>query len=279
MSDHPITRTEADSVIEQTLLGVEPVELELNSVYAVRTPDGFKLIDLQNEEILKRAGWDRNLEQSHYTFQKVDSFVRYCSDLFAGGYEKAGALCIAHEGMRRVRMIFDSKPSKWAKVIADLQLVESEEAHRWRAASGQYMKQLDFAEFCEQNLQTFITPPSANVLEIAETLQAKKTVDFQNATRLTNGAIKLKRDEQIVAVAGETGEILVPDKVTIATPLFKFGPTYERQARLRYRIKDDAVVLSFLLVEPEQAIEHAFGAVVTQIEEALEMPLFFGSLS
>lgn len=278
MPEHT-TRTEADSVIEQTLLGVEPVELEVGSVYAVRTPDGFKLIDLQTEEHLKRDGQVRNLAQAHYTFQKVDSFVRYCRDAFSGGYTKENALCIAHEGMRRVRMIFDSLPSEWGKVIADLQLIESEEAGRWRKADGVYMKQLDFAEFCEQNLQTFVAPASATVLEIAETFQAKKTVDFQNATRLTNGAIKLKRDEQIVATAGEQADVLVPDKVTLAMPLFKFGPTYQRQARLRYRIKDDAVVLSFLQVEPEQAIEHAFAAVVAEIEEALEMPLFYGSLS
>jgi hypothetical protein len=42
------------------------------------------------------------------------------------------------------------------------------------------MAQQDFAEFCELNLLTFSSPDPATILEIAQTFQAKSTVDFSS---------------------------------------------------------------------------------------------------
>jgi uncharacterized protein YfdQ (DUF2303 family) len=282
------TRTEADAVIEQTLLGMKPTKLYPDVIYAIRTPNGYATIDLTKEEVLKAAGFPRNRAKSSYAFHSVQSFMSYVRSVFDNDPEgldddayrprRSRALCIADEAQGIVRLIFDAQPNEWGTVYADLKLVFSSEAKRWVEASGTYMAQQDFAEFCELNLETFSSPEAATILEIAQTFQAKSTVDFSSAVRLSSGAIKLKREEQINATAGERADISIPEVLTVAMPLFKYGKTYAVKARLRFRIVDAAVRLSVLLVDPEMAIEHAFKEVVDEVSNLLAMPVFYGKV-
>lgn len=287
MTDQNKLRSEADAVIEQTLLGVEPVELCPDNIYAVRTPDGFKTIDLTKEEVLKAAGWPRSCPRSSFAFHSIESFTSYVQGVFAmpgpddahpSPYSVDNALCIADEDALTIRLIFDAQPKDWGTVYADLKLQHSPEAHRWLVSSGKYLAQQDFAEFCEINLESFSSPDAATILEIAQTFQAKSTVDFSSAVRLSSGAIKLKREEQTTATAGERAEIAIPEVLTLALPLFKYGKAYAVKARLRYRVVESAVKLSVLLVDPEMAFEHAFKEVVSDVQERLNMPVFYGKV-
>ena len=287
----PTIRTESDAVIEQTMLGMEPKALCPDVIYAIRTTNGYQTIDLTKEEVLKAAGYPRSSPKSSYTFHNIESFTLYTKgvfDAFKVELENLDnvdylacrdrAICIADEARGLIRLIFDAGPNEWGSVYADLQLVNSPEAQRWLAASGKYMAQQDFAEFCELNLESFSSPDAATILEIAQTFQAKSTVDFTSAVRLSSGAIKLKREEQINATAGERADISIPEKLTVALPLFKYGKAYAVKARLRYRIVESAVMLSVLLVDPEMAIEHAFKEVMDEVSNLLEMPVFYGKV-
>ena len=278
----PTIRTEADAVIEQTLLGMEPTALLPDVIYAIRTPNGYQTIDLTKEEVLKAAGYPRSSPKSSYAFHDIESFTLYTKGVFDACKDDLAyrdrAICIADEARGLIRLIFDAGPNEWGSVYADLQLVNSPEAQRWLAASGKYIAQQDFAEFCELNLDTFSSPDAATILEIAQTFQAKSTVDFSSAVRLSSGAIKLKRDEKIEATAGERADISIPEELTVALPLFKYGKSYAVRARLRYRIVDSTVKLSVLLVDPEMAIEHAFKEVMDEVSKELEMPVFYGKV-
>ena len=284
--DLPTTRTEADAVIEQTLLGVPPVELMPGRIYGFRTKDGFKTIPLNLPDVLQEAGRPRLNPKSSYCFYTVESFTAYVNQLFDSEDDgmrdykpkRNHALCIADEAAQTIRLIFDAQPNQWGTVYADLLLEKSVEAQRWIGASGKYIAQQDFAEFCELNLDTFSSPAAATILEIAQTFQAKSTVDFSSAVRLSSGAIKLKREEQINATAGERADISIPEELTVALPLFKYGKAYAVKARLRYRIVDSAVKLSVLLVDPEMAIEHAFKEVMDEVSDLLETPVFYGKV-
>ena len=284
--DLPTIRTEADAVIEQTLLGVPPVELKPGHVYAVRTREGFKTIDLNQLDVLRAAGCKRLNPQSSYCFYTVESFAAYVNKVFDANDDgedaymprRNHALCIADEGARTIRLIFDAQPNQWGTVYADLKLLGSSEAKRWLDASGKYLPQQDFAEFCELNLESFSSPDAATILEIAQTFQARTTVDFSSATRLSSGAIKLKREETINATAGERADISIPEDLTVALPLFRYCKSYAVKARLRYRIVDSAVNLSVLLLDPEMAIEHAFKEVIDEVSKRLAMNVFYGKV-
>lgn len=191
------TRTEADAVHQQTLLGIEPVELLPGRIYGIRTIDGFRTIDLTKPEALNAAGLNRRQPVSRYAFHNIQSFVKYVDDIFtANGNDDDGAykphpnhaLCIADEEALTIRLIFDARPNEWADVYADLKLQISPEAQRWKASSGKYVAQQDFAEFCERNLESFVTPSAATMLEIAQTFQAKTTVDSGFGAKYSNPA-------------------------------------------------------------------------------------------
>jgi hypothetical protein len=289
----PVT-TEADSVHQQTLLGMEPVALEPCNIYAVRTITGYETIDLTKEEVLRNAGYNRERPVARYAFYTVDSFVTYANGIFARRDEdgtpaknvKSGlfqplrvhAMCMADETVFTIRLIFDAQPNQWGDIVADLVLHKSAEAERWERVSGKYLIQKDFAEFCELNLQSFSSPAAATILEIAQTFQAKTTVDFASAVRLSNGAFKLKREEKVEATAGERADLIIPEELRLALPLFKYGKTYEVRGRLRYRIMEGSVRLSVLLVDPEMAFEHAFREVVDECQNRLQMQLYWGRI-
>jgi hypothetical protein len=290
----PNVRTEADAVIEQTLLGVEPVELLPGHFYAVRTNNGHEVIDLTLPHRLKNAGLQRLSPESSFTFHDLPGFTSYVNGVFNGPEgrnndtqgsdndvywpQRNRALCMADEGNRTIRLLFDAQPNEWGTVYADFKLSLSTEAIRWLEVSGKYMVQQDFAEFCELNLDAFQSPDAATILEIAQTFQAKSTVEFSSAVRLANGSIKLKRDESIEATAGERANISIPEDLTVALPLFKYGRIYSVKARLRYRLQDGAVKLSILLVDPEMALEHAFKEVMDEVSQLLGMPVFYGKV-
>jgi uncharacterized protein YfdQ (DUF2303 family) len=277
--DAPSIRTEADAVHQQTLLGVEPVLLDPGKLYAIRTCDGFKTIDLTTESVLQAAGELRSRPRSNYAFHKIESFVAYVKNVSTKEPDRRGeVLCIADESIKTIRVIFDALDYQWGDVYTDLKLQASPEWQRWCSNSGRYMSQQDFAEFCELNLESFATPSAATILEIAQTFQAKKTVDFASAVRLSSGAIKLKHEEKIEASAGERADITIPEELRLALPIFKYDKPYEVRARLRYRIVEGSVRLSVLLIDPEMALEHTFQAVVDQVAEQLEMPVFYGKV-
>jgi len=275
-------RTEADSIAEQALLGVEPVALNLGQHYAIRTPEGFKLVDLTTEAALKAAGLERLHPKSGYTFHNLGSFADYANSLFddvnpSESFGREHALCLADESQKTIKLLFDSGPYAWNSISTSLQLSFSPEMQRWTADNGRYMVQQDFAEFCELNLASFHSPDAATILEIAQTFQAKTTIDFSSAFRLASGAIKLKHEEQINVTAGERAGIIIPEALTIAIPIFKYGKAYSVKARLRYRTVESSVKLSVLLVDPEMAIEHAFNEVVAEAADLLKMPVHHGS--
>lgn len=294
MSDPYLFRSEADAVHKQALLGVEPVELIPGRIYAIRTSAGFQTIDLTTEQVLQAVGWERERAVSRYSFHDIKSFTDYVNGIFArrtaegkpaqdgddGAYRplRNHALCIADEAALTIRLIFDAQPNEWGDVHADLKLQIAPEAQRWVSSSGKYMTQQDFAEFCELNLESFSSPAAATILEIAQTFQAKTTVDFGSAVRLSNGAIKLKREEKVEATAGERADITIPEELRLALPIFKYDKTYEVRARLRYRVRDSAVHLSVLLIDPEMAFEHAFREVANQVSTQLDMPVFWGQV-
>jgi hypothetical protein len=291
MSDQ-LLRSEADSVHEQAILGLEPVRLDPGVVYAIRTLNGFEVIDGKQESVLRAAGLKRLQPVSGYAFHNITSFTSYINSIFSPLEEdpmrrgnkdsysslREHALCIADVDAFTIRLIFDAQPDQWGTVYADLKLQLSHEAERWQEASGKYLEQQAFAEFCELNLSAFCQPAAATILEIAQTFQAKTTVDFSSAVRLSSGAIKLKREEKVDATAGERADISIPEELRIALPLFRYDKTYEVRARLRYRVQNSSVKLSVLLIDPELAIEHAFCQVAGEVSTLLNMPVFYGKI-
>lgn len=154
----------------------------------------------------------------------------------------------------------------------------SVEWREWTTKSGQSMTQEAFAKFIEDNTPDIVTPPAADMLEIARTLEAKKKVNFASGVRLDNGATEFTYEEDIQGTAAK-GRLQVPQTFTIGVSVMENGPRYAVTARLRYRIGDKgALSLWFDLERPHKIVEDAAREAREQIAEGTGLRVFSGSV-
>lgn len=132
----------------------------------------------------------------------------------------------------------------------------SSEWKTWAGANKRAMKQVEFAQFIEDNLPDIIEPPGADMLEVSRTLEAKKKVNFASGIRLSNGQTELVYEEEIQGTAAK-GKLQIPEAFVIAIPALEGGPRYRISARLRYRIDGAALFMWFDLERPHKVLEDA----------------------
>lgn len=101
---------------------------------------------------------------------------------------------------------------KWGEHRSHLNLQTTPEWTRWMEHNNKTKGQTEFAEFLEDNSCDIIQPSGADLLEVALTLQAAKSVNFRQATRLQNGQVQLRYEETLDAKAGTTGQIEIPER-------------------------------------------------------------------
>lgn len=131
---------------------------------------------------------------------------------------------------------------------------------KWKAIDGKMLPQLAFAEFIEDNLGDIVSPAGADMLEIAQELSAKRSVDFKSNVRLADGRLQFQNIEDIAAQVG-VGQIAIPPTITLGiAPVFGLPP-FRVDARFRYRIENGKLTLGVKL----QRIEDIMAAVVNDM--------------
>lgn len=161
----------------------------------------------------------------------------------------------------------DETHAGWADHRVTLKLQRSPEWQRWAGKSGQLMRQEDFAEFIEDNAASILEPSSAEVLEIAQSLQVKHGVEFESGTRLADGNVQFGYRENTTATAGTVGQLTIPEKITLALRPFKGNDPYKVTALFRYRLQGNQLTLGFKLHEPDKVLEDAFKAVADEVSD------------
>lgn len=140
----------------------------------------------------------------------------------------------------------------------------------WTSRDGKHSRQADFAEFIEDHTPNFVTPTSADMLELAQTFQATTKVDFASSQRIKSGETQLAYTENTNATAGRKGALSIPDTFELALRPFERGTAYKVGARFRYRITDSTLTLGYRLDRPHDVLQAAFDDVVDQIEVKTE---------
>lgn len=169
----------------------------------------------------------------------------------------------------------------WGDHQITLSLSSSPEWVRWVKLNGTYVSQEQFAEFIEDNMSDIIQPDAATVLEMAQGLQGKKTVQFKSGKNLKDGAIKLEYVEAIEVTGSSTrrdDSLQVPSRFTLALVPFVGAAGVEITARLRFRIGNNgALSFAYILDRPYKVIEVAFEHARTAIEEATGIKVILGN--
>jgi len=148
----------------------------------------------------------------------------------------------------------------------------------WIERSGKLGSSEAFAEFLEEHYAAIIEPSAADMLEIATTFQAHRSVSFSKGTRLQSGDVQLRYQEETSASAGARGNIEIPSVFTVSlAPYLGLSPV-KVIARLRYRIREGNLAIGYVLHRPDEVQESAFEALTSQVKTGLpeETPVYFG---
>ena len=135
------------------------------------------------------------------------------------------------------------------------------------------MTQVDFARFLEENMPDVVEPNSAELLQVALTFEAKKSVEFSSGVRLNNGQIQFQYDE-VVRGTAQKGTIEIPEQFVLGIAIHVNGPAYRIPVRLRWRLQEGKVVFWYEVVRPHRFIEDALKEIRERIgdETAIDAP-------
>lgn len=259
------------SVIDVAQQAAEPAKLETGHVYTVTTAQGVQKIDLTGPEYRDFP----SRKTGTTTVRDVDSFLAYF-DKHAGEHSEVYADVQA----RTVTAVLDAHSpdaANWGGHRLVLQLRATTAWQEWTAASGNLMPQNQFAEFVEDHLADIVEPDGATMLEIAESFQATSKAEFQSSQRLATGERKFAYVEDAEAKAGRKGDITIPAELKLALRPFEGAEHYAVQARFRYRLNANALLLGVKLDRPDDVLQAAFADVRTAIDSAVEQPVLNGA--
>jgi uncharacterized protein YfdQ (DUF2303 family) len=250
-------------------LAGDPKELENGKIYAV-------LKGNQQVGIVDTMNYLAYTPKPPRPTRKVvtldpDSFIAYIRDnadtditeVFAKGEPKPRFVCV-----------FDA--DRWREDRVYLDLKTSPEWDAGNAANGKLLSQDQFADFIEDQLSTIAAPEGAVLLEIVQSMQGYKSVNWKSADWLANGQRQFAWEEAIEAKAGRTGKLEIPAQFTLALRPFMGSEPFAVTANLRYRINNGNLAIGFKLVEPERRMEVAVDDVMTKVANETNLTVLAG---
>lgn len=256
-----------------------PQQIDPTKVYAVpivRADGGEEIVALELEPFLPAPRRAKGLFK-HYT---VASFVEFY--LFHA--HEPGAAVFVDRAQPQIRGVFNGHASQglpgWHDFAADLVLRPTPEWQTWIGSNNKPMSQAVFSEFLEDNLPDISRPPGARMLEVVKTFEANKGARFMSSVRLDNGDVQLNYEETTQAKAGVRGKLEVPLSFSIHIPVWEGCDPRTVEARLRYRIEDGALRLSYSLLRPHKTVEATMDNIVDAIVKGIKVtktPLYLGT--
>jgi uncharacterized protein YfdQ (DUF2303 family) len=280
---------EAQVIAEQARLATEAKLLPPLHFYAIATPGGVELIDLDTDANRRRNGVPPAHKSGRYSFSEPDSFSAYVNlhkqpnrttlyaDCDAGVIEAVfddHAACGSAIGSAAGE---DHSQAGWGAHRAALNLANTTSWKDWLAVSGRPHGQLAFAEFLEDHASDIREPDAALLLEVATTLQASSGAVMKSALRLDNGQVQLRYEETIEAKAGQAGSIKIPTRITLGLSPYEGLDPFKVDARFRYRLNAGSLCFSVLLDRPDQILRAAFSAVLEGISSATDLQILHGT--
>lgn len=160
----------------------------------------------------------------------------------------------------------------WRQYRVHLDLRRTPEWSGWRTASDTEFSQNAFAEFVEEHAPDFIEPDAATMLELAQSIEGKTSVNWKVGSRLKDGSRQVLWDETIETKAGSSGQLAVPDRFVIGVKPFYGAPDLKVEVLLRIRIREKRLLLIPKIVRLAEYERAVFNAMVTEIAAAPEAP-------
>lgn len=236
--------------------------------------DEHKLIDLEQYQDHPRRKIARP------TFTTTESLAAYVIK-----HARAGTTLYANPDGVSVEAILDDHSDTdpgHRDHRATLKLIRTPGCLRWLNAHGKYLEQEAFAQLIEDGLTEIARPDGAELLEIAQSITATKNASFRSDRRLATGRVQFQWHEEIDASAGQSGDLAIPDQVTLVFEPFYGATPVQLDARFRYRLANGKLTMGFWLIRHEEALREAFAAELDRLGVLLAAeidapPILFGA--
>lgn len=280
---------DADGVTELLANGVlaKPITFTPDAGGPVRAasalvPDGYRIEHLPWERVRERPFAKR----AERNFADLDSLVAYVQKHVEPGATEVYVTPGGTGWHAFVEAVIDEHSTDaagWGDHRASVHLPQSVQLRTWVAKNDTYLDQIAFAEFIEANVADIIEPEAAELLEVVSSLQATNKVAFSSAVRLDNGQVQVKYHEDISATAGRESTLEIPQEFKIAVPVFEFGTRYAVKARLRYRVREQKLVLAYVLERLDDIVRNALATGDDSVLATLRarfgdtVPVYLGS--
>lgn len=164
--------------------------------------------------------------------------------------------------------------ARWGRHRIGLALRPTRQWQLWMAHHRKPMNQAAFAQFLEDNIPDIAEPDGADLVEIARTLQGKKSVVWEsNILRQTDGSYRFVYAEDVQGTTHRE-DLKIPDQFKLVLQPIEGAEPVAVDARFRFRVEEGGKLsLWFDLVRPEDILERAFEDTRTQIGGGLVKPL------
>ncbi len=260
----------AQAVIDTAISSVDPHELTPGFVGGVMVPAGAKYHEIDLSSYLPEPTRKRGTVHVH----DAASLIAY-----AAGHATPATRLFADVYARTLVLVLNGHADDaagWGDHKAQLVLKHTPEWSAWAALDGKLVAQTDFAEHIEDRLDDIQSPPGADLLELAQTFQAKTGVEFASAIVLESGQRQLTYKETIDARAGQAGQVVIPKEFELGLRPFEGGDAYKVVARLRYRINGGHLTIGYQLTRVEDVLRSAVNDVIEQVAEATGLGVLRG---
>lgn len=161
----------------------------------------------------------------------------------------------------------------WRDYRCRLALRHTPEWKAWKEDDRGWVDQETFAFFIERHAREFTTPTAADMLELATTIEGTKSAVWKTGVRLKDGSRQANWSETVNAMAGDHGQIAIPDRFIITLIPFYGAAPYAVEAWLRFRIADGRLKLGYELDRPDLIERDVFNTLVAKVADDDDAPL------
>lgn len=265
------------AVIDTALEAAKPVQLgpEYSPLWSVIVPAGASSVVIDTDKITEAYKTTPRRKLGTVALTTPASLTQYVN----AHKREPGTEIYADWRQRRATAVLNDHDTHagWGDHRAVLTLMATPEWTAWTALDGKWMSQEDFAEHILATASDVVSPSAADLMEMAETFVATKSVNFKSGSRLRDGQRQLTYVEVIEAQAGPAGNVTIPESILLRLAPFDGADPVEMGARIRYRINDGALRLGYVLDRPDLVLRSAFAGVVAGVEEQTGITALWGT--
>lgn len=262
--------TEAQTVKETVIEGIEPFVLDLDEVYSVVVPAGA------SRQVLDLERYQPTPYRKHGSVElhTQESFTRFVNEHKV----EATHIYADRDSFRFVAAFNDATATEsgWADHRASLTLKHTPEWLHWTKLDDQLVGQVAFAEHIEDGLLEIHDPDGAYILELAQTFHAHTNITFRQAHTLASGERQFEYVENTTAGAGRAQDLTIPKELILGIAPFEGTQPYKVVARLRYRLADGNLNLGYKLDRPHEVLRSAFEDTVGWIGTDTALTVLLG---